>query len=270
MGARTYLPELGIFTATDPIEGGNTTTYTYPQDPINGSDLDGLRGCTNPKCMPRSKWKGTGWSPIIEFLSFRSWIDSAGAVSTRQYRAATEEFFGGAAASVAAEGAKSMYVGKHRSGSTPIMAAAGRSASRFAARVLGWQVSAVATVLDYLTTPQDRNPAEFAQTKDGLLPTCGDAMTSTRRCRRRFQEYRRMPRRRIWKDGINSRRYLSWIVVGPSLMVASARTLIGHGSSDSLLLASVTLCLSSSITVWGCVWLSRPVSTPHGTDSSES
>ncbi|MBK7610674.1 MAG: hypothetical protein IPJ15_04990 [Actinomycetales bacterium] len=30
MGARTYLPELGIFTATDPIEGGNTTTYTYP------------------------------------------------------------------------------------------------------------------------------------------------------------------------------------------------------------------------------------------------
>ena len=112
--------------------------------------------------------------------------------------------------------------------------------------------------------------SEFAQTKDGLLPTCGDAMTSTRRCRRRFQEYRRMPRRRIWKDGINSRRYLSWVVVGPSLMVASARTLIGHGSSDSLLLASVTLCLSSSITVWGCVWLSRPVSTPHGTDSSES
>jgi hypothetical protein len=83
-------------------------------------------------------------------------------------------------------------------------------------------------------------------------------MTSTRRCRRRFQEYRRMPRRRIWKDGINSRRYLSWVVVGPSLMVASAGTLIGHGSSDSLLLASVTLCLSSSITVWGCVWLSRP------------
>ncbi|MBK7610670.1 MAG: hypothetical protein IPJ15_04965 [Actinomycetales bacterium] len=42
MGARTYLPELGIFTATDPIEGGNTTTYTYPQDPINHNDLTGL------------------------------------------------------------------------------------------------------------------------------------------------------------------------------------------------------------------------------------
>ena len=41
MGARTYLPALGLFTATDPIEGGNTTTYTYPQDPINESDLNG-------------------------------------------------------------------------------------------------------------------------------------------------------------------------------------------------------------------------------------
>ncbi|MBK6955396.1 MAG: hypothetical protein IPH27_08060 [Actinomycetales bacterium] len=33
MGARTYLPELGIFTATDPIEGGNTTPWTCPHRP---------------------------------------------------------------------------------------------------------------------------------------------------------------------------------------------------------------------------------------------
>jgi hypothetical protein len=49
MGARSYLPELGIFTATDPVEGGNTTTYAYPQDPINHNDLtgmcDGFWGC---------------------------------------------------------------------------------------------------------------------------------------------------------------------------------------------------------------------------------
>ncbi|SMO60202.1 RHS repeat protein [Propioniciclava tarda] len=41
MGARTYLPSLGIFTATDPVEGGNDTTYTYPNDPINKQDLSG-------------------------------------------------------------------------------------------------------------------------------------------------------------------------------------------------------------------------------------
>ena len=44
MGARSYLPELGIFTATDPIEGGNTTTYAYPQDPINHNNLTGQWG----------------------------------------------------------------------------------------------------------------------------------------------------------------------------------------------------------------------------------
>lgn len=41
MGARTYLPTLGIFTGTDPIQDGNDTTYTYPNDPINQMDLDG-------------------------------------------------------------------------------------------------------------------------------------------------------------------------------------------------------------------------------------
>lgn len=41
MGARTYLPALGVFTATDPVEGGNDTPYAYPDDPVNGVDLDG-------------------------------------------------------------------------------------------------------------------------------------------------------------------------------------------------------------------------------------
>lgn len=43
MGARTYLPALGTFTTPDPVPGGNTTTYTYPQDPINQQDLNGER-----------------------------------------------------------------------------------------------------------------------------------------------------------------------------------------------------------------------------------
>lgn len=41
MGARPYNPVTGQFTSMDPVYGGNSTTYAYPQDPINGYDLDG-------------------------------------------------------------------------------------------------------------------------------------------------------------------------------------------------------------------------------------
>ena len=47
MGARLYNPRTGNFLTTDPIPGGNLTPYTYPQDPINGSDLTGTH----------AKWK---------------------------------------------------------------------------------------------------------------------------------------------------------------------------------------------------------------------
>jgi RHS repeat-associated protein len=41
MGARLYNTVTGLFTSRDPIVGGNTTTYTYPQDPINRHDISG-------------------------------------------------------------------------------------------------------------------------------------------------------------------------------------------------------------------------------------
>lgn len=37
-GARLYNQTTGLFTSTDPIYGGNTTSYGYPTDPINHTD----------------------------------------------------------------------------------------------------------------------------------------------------------------------------------------------------------------------------------------
>ncbi|WP_435299680.1 RHS repeat-associated core domain-containing protein [Timonella sp. A28] len=42
MGVRLYNSVTGSFTSRDPILGGNTTAYVYPQDPINSHDLDGM------------------------------------------------------------------------------------------------------------------------------------------------------------------------------------------------------------------------------------
>ena len=56
MGARLYNPMTGAFTSVDPVFGGNTTAYAYPQDPINMVDLDGLKRRFWPK---KSFWKKT-------------------------------------------------------------------------------------------------------------------------------------------------------------------------------------------------------------------
>jgi len=42
MGARLYNPVTNQFTSPDPVTGGNETTYTYPNDPINKNDFNGL------------------------------------------------------------------------------------------------------------------------------------------------------------------------------------------------------------------------------------
>ncbi|GAA1246352.1 hypothetical protein GCM10009633_19410 [Janibacter melonis] len=42
MGVRWYNPRRGAFTSPDAVIGGNTTAYTYPDDPINWHDITGL------------------------------------------------------------------------------------------------------------------------------------------------------------------------------------------------------------------------------------
>ena len=55
MGARLYNRATGQFTSTDPIHGGNSTAYTYPQDPINGYDLTGEWGWGCDWCKKTAK-----------------------------------------------------------------------------------------------------------------------------------------------------------------------------------------------------------------------
>ena len=50
MGVRLYDPSTGRFLSQDSIEAGNANDYVYPQDPINGIDLDGRVGSGMAPC----------------------------------------------------------------------------------------------------------------------------------------------------------------------------------------------------------------------------
>ncbi|MEJ1229473.1 MAG: RHS repeat-associated core domain-containing protein [Galbitalea sp.] len=43
MGARQYVPIRGRFLSVDPVAGGNSNDYNYPDDPVNGNDLTGKK-----------------------------------------------------------------------------------------------------------------------------------------------------------------------------------------------------------------------------------
>ncbi|MCO1339940.1 hypothetical protein BJH93_13745 [Kocuria polaris] len=64
MGARLYNPATGLFTTRDPVAGGNTTTYAYPQDPINKEDVSGEWSKWKKSWQTAKKWTKRGWGKL--------------------------------------------------------------------------------------------------------------------------------------------------------------------------------------------------------------
>jgi RHS repeat-associated protein len=150
MGARLYNRTTGQFTSMDPVYGGNSTSYTYPQDPINVYDLTGQFGCWSWRCTKRKAWK------TVEFFSVRGYVDAGRHAARGRWRQAGEEFRGEVLGEAAGAGAKNAskrwgHYGKRSKRST-----AGRLAKaslRGGARLFGAPVTIGATVADYAHRP---------------------------------------------------------------------------------------------------------------------
>lgn len=87
MGSRVYNNQRGLFTSTDPVFGGNETSYGYPNDPVNGEDISGDFGCWG-YCSRAWNWTKSHKTDIS--LTAASFVPGVGEVAWayRGYRAA--------------------------------------------------------------------------------------------------------------------------------------------------------------------------------------
>ncbi|SDO62532.1 RHS repeat-associated core domain-containing protein [Pedococcus dokdonensis] len=142
MGDRLYNAVSGRFTSLDPEPGGNATAYAYPNDPINMYDLDGHWS------VRKAFWKGVG------FFSARQYITATGYASKFDGRGVRRSLWPSAAGNysyeVSAKQSSSRWGGSFgRHAVRAFRSRAFRFGARAFGRTAGWQVTAVATGLDY-------------------------------------------------------------------------------------------------------------------------
>ena len=141
MGVRLYDPTTGRFLQTDPVPGGSANAYDYGDaEPLDHYDLDG-------------RWWGhrSFWN-AVSFFSYRSWIDAGGAGLHGHYRKAWHYASGGTGSVTAGYFHGSFCNRFCRYGARHARRSGWHLFGRGVARTLGWEVSLVATGLDYWHT----------------------------------------------------------------------------------------------------------------------
>jgi len=138
MGVRLYDPTTGRFLQTDPVPGGSANAYDYCSgDPVNHYDLDGRF------------WGHRSFWGAVSFFSYRSWINSGNSLAHGHVHKAWSSFLGGAGSPYLGELHNRFCNRWCRSVAKHAAPSAWSRFGKFGGRALGWEVSVIATGLDY-------------------------------------------------------------------------------------------------------------------------